>query len=93
MRRILTLFLIHFALFVGTAGAQSLPTDGPLTIKPLLQKLGERLLKGKTGSVVAINPANGEILCLATTRRRAAMFAWPSANLTRPARRSRQHRR
>ena len=66
MRRILTLFLIHFALFVGTAGAQSLPTDGPLTIKPLLQKLGERLLKGKTGSVVAINPANGEILCLAT---------------------------
>ena len=66
MRRILTLFLTHFALFVGTAGAQSLPTDGPLTIKPLLQKLGERLLKGKTGSVVAINPANGEILCLAT---------------------------
>lgn len=32
----------------------------------MLQQLGERLLKGKTGSVVAINPANGEILCLAT---------------------------
>ena len=46
--------------------AQQLPTNGPLTLRPLLQKLGERLLKGKTGSIVAINPANGEILCLAT---------------------------
>ena len=45
---------------------QGLPTDGPLTIRPMLQALGERLLKGKTGSIVAINPANGEILCLAT---------------------------
>ena len=45
---------------------QNLPTDGPLTIRPMLQQLGERLLKGKTGSVVAINPANGEILCIAT---------------------------
>ena len=49
-----------------TISAQALPTDGPLTIRPLLQQLGERLLKGKTGSVVAINPANGEILCIAT---------------------------
>ena len=46
--------------------AQDLPTDGPLTLRPLLQQLGERLLKGTTGAVVAINPANGEILCLAT---------------------------
>ena len=46
--------------------AQSLPTDGPLTLRPMLQQLGERLLKGKTGSIVAINPSNGEILCLAT---------------------------
>ena len=46
--------------------AQQLPTDGPLTLRPLLQKLGDRLLKGKTGSIVAINPANGAILCLAT---------------------------
>lgn len=49
-----------------SATGQNLPTDGPLTIRPLLQQLGERLLKGKTGSVVAINPVNGEILCLAT---------------------------
>lgn len=45
---------------------QALPTDGPLTLRPLLQQLGNRLLQGKTGSIVAINPANGEILCLAT---------------------------
>ena len=46
--------------------AQGLPTDGPLTVRPMLQQLGERLLRGKTGSIVAINPENGEILCLAT---------------------------
>ena len=49
-----------------TLVAQGLPTDGPLTIRPMLQQLGERLLKGKTGSIVAINPENGEIICLAT---------------------------
>ena len=59
---------ITAALLIGCATmyGQGLPTDGPLTIRPLLQSLGERLLKGKTGSIVAINPANGEILCLAT---------------------------
>ena len=46
--------------------AQGLPTDGKLTLRPMLQQLGEQLLQGKTGSIVAINPANGEILCLAT---------------------------
>ena len=50
----------------GRVNAQGLPTDGKLTIRPLLQQLGEQLLQGKTGSIVAINPANGEILCLAT---------------------------
>jgi len=48
------------------AAAQGLPTDGPLTIRPLVQQTAQRLLKGKTGSVVAIRPATGEILCLAT---------------------------
>lgn len=51
---------------------QGLPTDGPLTIRPLLQSLGERLLQGKTGSIVAINPANGEIICLATNTPKGA---------------------
>ena len=61
---------IFLLLILYTTGlslrAQELPTDGPLTLRPTLQKLGERLLKGKTGAIVAINPANGEILCLAT---------------------------
>jgi penicillin-binding protein 2 len=62
-RLLLTLFT---AVAVLSVGAQALPTDGPLTLRPLLQQLGERLLSGKTGSIVAINPLNGEILCLAT---------------------------
>lgn len=64
MKKIL-LFII--GMLAATASpAQGLPTDGPLTLRPLLQQLGTRLLQGKTGSIVAINPANGEILCLAT---------------------------
>ncbi len=62
-------FFLSFAMLLMTSlllNAQDLPTDGPLTLRPLLQQLGERLLKGKTGAIVAINPANGEILCLAT---------------------------
>ena len=58
-------FLLFLSVSLVVCG-QGLPTDGPLTIRPMLQQLGERLLKGKTGSIVAINPANGEILCLAT---------------------------
>ena len=64
MRSLITTILLLTAAV--TCQAQSLPTDGPLTVRPLLQQLGERLLQGKTGSIVAINPANGEILCIAT---------------------------
>ena len=53
-------------LLAANVFSQALPTDGPLTLRPALQQLGERLLQHKTGSIVAINPANGEILCLAT---------------------------
>ena len=60
------LIFIILSLVCLTTWAQGLPTDGPLTIRPILQQLGERLLKGKTGAIVAINPANGEILCIAT---------------------------
>ena len=63
MRKLFTTILLLAAL-VGRS--QELPTDGPLTVRPLLQQLGQRLLQGKTGSIVAINPANGEILCIAT---------------------------
>lgn len=60
------LIILILSLIGLSSLAQGLPTDGPLTIRPMLQQLGERLLKGKTGSIVAINPENGEIICLAT---------------------------
>ena len=66
-------FILLTALLTGmTVRAQGLPTDGPLTVRPILQQLGERLLKGKTGSIVAINPENGEIICLATNTPKGA---------------------
>ena len=46
--------------------AQQLPDDGLLTLRPLLQQLGNRLLAGKQGSIVAVKPQTGEIICLAT---------------------------
>ena len=46
--------------------AQTLPTDGELTLRPILQQLGQRLLNGKNGSIVAIRPETGEVICLAT---------------------------
>ena len=67
MNRIYEYYILLFlSLMSLTAQAQGLPMDGPWTIRPILQQLGERLLKGKTGSIVAINPENGEIICLAT---------------------------
>jgi len=68
--RLVLLFALWLTAIV--TGAQDLPTDGPLTLRPMLQQLGERLLKGKTGSIVAINPENGEILCLATNTPRGS---------------------
>ena len=38
-----------------------------LSIDLELQKLGERLMQGKLGAIVAIEPATGEILCMVTS--------------------------
>ena len=46
---------------------QHLPTPGNdlyLTIDIKLQQLGTKLLEGKRGSIIAINPKNGEVLAL-----------------------------
>lgn len=51
------------------AMAYDLPTDGPLTIDPKLQALGERLLQNKQGSIVAIEPSTGRILALVSKDR------------------------
>lgn len=41
--------------------------DLTLTIDSELQKLGERLMTGKAGAIVAIEPSTGEILCLVSS--------------------------
>ena len=51
------------------AGAQQLPTDGPLTINEKLQSLATRLLNNKQGSIIAIEPSTGRILCLVSHER------------------------
>ena len=38
-----------------------------LTIDYELQKLGEELMEGKTGSIVAIEPSSGEVLCMVSS--------------------------
>lgn len=50
---------------INTARAQ-LPEGDDLTVISLLQKMGHRLLENKTGSIVAIEPSTGKILCLVT---------------------------
>ena len=67
MFRLFFTHIFFFCLLPLSALAQSvyqLPADGPLTVNAGLQKLAERLLRGKQGSIVAINPANGEVLCM-----------------------------
>ena len=41
-------------------------TEAPTTLLPELQQLATELLKGRKGSVVAIRPSTGEIICMAT---------------------------
>ena len=41
--------------------------DITLTIDSALQSLAERLLEGKLGAIVAIEPSTGEILCMASS--------------------------
>ncbi len=70
MKRYLSLSIVltilaAFLLNGQQVNAQSLPTDHELTVRPMLQRLADNLLKGKTGSIVAIRPETGEILCLA----------------------------
>lgn len=62
---LLTLLAVFtFMVNANAQGVYQLPTDGPLTINHKLQNLAERLLTNKQGSIVAINPDNGEILCM-----------------------------
>lgn len=68
--------------------------DLTLSLDIKLQALGERLLEGKIGSIVAIEPSTGEVLCMvssptydprtATGRKRGKMHAMLSRNPWKP---------
>ena len=53
-------------LSIGSLHAQEFHEQAPLTFRPLLQELGTNLMKGKKGSIVALDPATGEVLCMVT---------------------------
>lgn len=60
--------LIFFLLtFTITSYGRILPKDGHLTVHNDLQKLATKLLEGKQGSIVAIEPATGEVLCMVSS--------------------------
>ena len=62
-KNILLLTLLLVIPFFGLA--QNTSTQDPdLTYVPRLQKLGEKLLEKRQGSIVAIRPKTGEILCM-----------------------------
>lgn len=68
--------------------------DLTLSLDIKLQALGERLLEGKIGSIVAIEPSTGEVLCMVssptydprtvTRRKRGKMHAMLSRNPWKP---------
>lgn len=68
--------------------------DITLSLDIKLQALGERLLEGKIGSIVAIEPSTGEVLCMVssptydprtvTGRKRGKMHAMLSRNPWKP---------
>lgn len=68
--------------------------DLTLSLDIRLQALGERLLEGKIGSIVAIEPSTGEVLCMVssptydprsvTGRKRGKMHAMLSRNPWKP---------
>lgn len=68
--------------------------DLTLSLDTKLQALGERLLEGKIGSIVAIEPSTGEVLCMVsspsydprtvTGRKRGKMHAMLSRNPWKP---------
>lgn len=65
MKRLRLLFLIPLCLSVLYSQGQPEQPKVRLTIDDKMQALAERLLEGKQGSIVAIEPSTGEVKCLA----------------------------
>lgn len=70
MKKDILAFLLALVATVASAQAPS------STISPALQSLAMRLLHGKQGSIVAIEPATGEVKCMAS-----AAFMGDSTNI------------
>lgn len=61
----LLIVVTAMACTAGTKAQDSLLSAGS-TVEPALQKLAERLLNKKQGSIVAIEPSTGRVLCMAS---------------------------
>jgi len=66
MNRYLLIIITALLSCVNTLG-QTLQAEGNLTLNAKLQKLGERLMQGKQGCIVAIEPETGEVKCMVST--------------------------
>lgn len=61
----LLIVVTAMACTAGTKAQDRLLSAGS-TVEPALQKLAERLLNKKQGSIVAIEPSTGRVLCMAS---------------------------
>lgn len=86
-----TLLLLLVLSVTGGTYAQEYHEAPPLTLRPLLQQLGTELMQGKTGSIVAVDPATGEVLCMVTNSpdgpddALAIATAYPPGSTIKPA--------
>lgn len=83
--------LLLLLFTISNVRAQEYHETPPLTFRPLLQELGTELMQGKKGSIVAIDPATGEVLCMVTNsptgpdNALAIATAYPPGSAIKPA--------
>ena len=83
--------LLLLLFTISNVRAQEYHETSPLTFRPLLQELGTELMQGKKGSIVAIDPATGEVLCMVTNSPTgpndalAIATAYPPGSAIKPA--------
>lgn len=84
--RIMRTLTFLLTLLMATAlQAQPLLDEASSTLQPALQQLGRRLLRHKTGSIVAIQPATAASSALSPIPPRAKTTRWPWPHPIRPA--------
>lgn len=64
MKLRLAIFTTALCLICANTLAQTEPQKARLTLDPQMQALAQRLLEGKQGSIVAIEPQTGKVKCL-----------------------------